>query len=150
MESKEIKAQFLQLKTRTEVAGILGIDERSLRFFLFKVRPENMYVRFRIAKRGGGFREICAPNRKLKAIQRKLADILEIVYREKACAYGFVRGKNIVQNARNHTKSELVLSVDVLSDPENIESLTQFAPQIFGITEWGQDCNSGRKWKVLF
>lgn len=113
MESKEIKAQFLQLKTRTEVAGILGIDERSLRFFLFKVRPENMYVRFRIAKRGGGFREICAPNRKLKAIQRKLADILEIVYREKACAYGFVRGKNIVQNARNHTKSELVLNIDL-------------------------------------
>ncbi|MBQ9044655.1 MAG: trypsin-like peptidase domain-containing protein [Oscillospiraceae bacterium] len=113
MESKEIKTKFFQLKTRTDVADILGIDERSLRFFLFKVRPENMYIRFQIAKRGGGFREICAPNRKLKSIQRKLADILEIVYREKACAYGFVRGKNIVQNARNHTKSELVLNIDL-------------------------------------
>ena len=43
MDRESIKEAFFQLKTRDDVASILGISERSLRYFLYKIRPENMY-----------------------------------------------------------------------------------------------------------
>ena len=42
MEREEIKELFPKLQTRRDVAKILEIKERSLRYFHFKRRPENM------------------------------------------------------------------------------------------------------------
>ena len=47
MDRGKIKELFLKLETREDVAAILGISERSLRYFLYKKRPENMYHTFR-------------------------------------------------------------------------------------------------------
>lgn len=113
MDNDEIKNAFLNLKSRDDVANILGIKERSLRYFLFKRRPENMYTTFTLSKRNGTKRVISAPQRELKAIQRKLADVLSCVYTPKVCAYGFVPGKSIVGNALQHTKRNLVLNIDL-------------------------------------
>ena len=38
-----IKEKFLELKTREDVAELLGIEDRSLRYFLYAIRPDNMY-----------------------------------------------------------------------------------------------------------
>ncbi len=107
------KETFLQLKTREDVANILGIDERSLRYFLYKVRPENMYTVFTIPKKDGNLRKISAPKKELKNIQKKLALVLNEVYTPKVCAYGFVSGKNIVDNASRHTHRQIVLNMDL-------------------------------------
>lgn len=112
-ERVSIKAQFLSLKTRKDVADLLGISERSLRYFLFKVRPENMYKSFTIPKSDGSKRSISAPDNRLKAIQRKLADILSVVYDPKVCAYGFIPGKNFVDNAACHIGRKLILNIDL-------------------------------------
>ena len=48
MDKKEIKQKFLELETREDVANLLEIPERSLRYFLYKIRPENMYYSFTI------------------------------------------------------------------------------------------------------
>ena len=56
MERAEIKEQFPKLQTRHDVARILEIKESSLRYFLFKWRPENMYRTFSIKKRNGSDR----------------------------------------------------------------------------------------------
>lgn len=112
-ESLSLKAQFLSLQTRKDVAELLGISERSLRYFLFKVRPENMYKSFAIPKADGTKRSISAPEKRLKTIQRKLADILSVVYDPKVCAYGFVAGKNCVDNAACHIGKKLIFNIDL-------------------------------------
>lgn len=113
MEREEIKELFLKLQTRADVANILGIKESSLRYFLYKRRPENMYCTFNVKKRNGSDRQISAPQKELKAIQRKLANVLSCVYEPKICAYGFVDGKNIVGNASQHTKKALIFNIDL-------------------------------------
>lgn len=113
MEKEEIKKAFLEMKTREDVSCILGINDRSLRYFLYKRRPENLYKTFEITKHNGSKRKISAPHKEWKTIQRKLADVLSCVYTPKVCAYGFVPGKGIVGNANQHTKRSLVLNIDL-------------------------------------
>lgn len=110
---KKIKEQFCRLKTRNDVANILGIEEKSLRYFLYCIKPEAMYTDFSIEKRSGGTRYISAPNQRLRNIQRKLLKILENVYNPKVCAYGFIREKSICNNAENHLKKGQILNIDL-------------------------------------
>ena len=57
-----------------------------------------MYYTFKIPKKDGTTREISAPDKALKEIQRKLADVLS-------------DEKNNVGNAEQHTKKRLVLNI---------------------------------------
>lgn len=109
----EIKALFLNLKSRQDVSNILEIDDKSLRYFLYVKRPEKQYRNFVIKKKNGSERQIYAPHNELKNIQRKLAYILNLVYEPKVCAYGFVKNKNILKNAENHVKKRLILNIDL-------------------------------------
>lgn len=113
MENNNTSEAFHRLKTREDVAQILGIKDVSLRYFLYKKRPENMYSSFSIPKRDGTMRQISAPANQLKKIQQKLAEILVQVYKPKVCAYGFIPGKNILQNAQKHTHKGLILNIDL-------------------------------------
>lgn len=112
-DTEYIKNEFLNLKTRQDVADIIGISDSSLRYFLYAIRPDNMYIDYNIKKRNGGIREISSPNNKLKNIQKKLVKILNCVYQKKPSAYGFVEGRNIVQNAERHCKQKVVLNIDL-------------------------------------
>ena len=113
MDKNELKQRFLELEDREDVAALLGIPERSLRYFLYKRRPENMYITFEVPKKDGSKREISAPSKELKAIQRKLADVLSVVYDPKVCAYGFIEGRNIIGNAKRHVNRRLVFNIDL-------------------------------------
>jgi len=113
MKREEVKQAFYKLKTRGDVAKLLGIREVSLRYFLYKKRPENMYHTFSIVKKDGTSREIAAPDRQLKKIQQKLAQVLNDVYEPKVCAYGFIPEKGIIDNASQHTKRKLLLNIDL-------------------------------------
>lgn len=110
---EELIKAFDSAKTREDIANLLEINERSLRYLLFVVRPENMYKSFTIPKRRGGIREIHAPIRKWRNLQRKLAYILTLKYKPKACAYGFVKDKNILGNASMHIKKSEILNIDL-------------------------------------
>ena len=61
----------------------------------------------------GGTRCISAPEIRLRNIQRKLLYILEDVYEPKICAYGFISGKSICDNADKHLKKNQVLNIDL-------------------------------------
>lgn len=110
---EELISKFNDLKNRNNIASLLEIDEKSLRYILYVKRPENMYVNFKIPKKKNGFREISSPTESLKAIQRKLSYILNLVYKEKSCAYGFVKNKNIRMNAKQHAKRNYVFNIDL-------------------------------------
>ena len=108
-----LRDEFYRLSTREDVAKILEIEEKSLRYFLYAKKPDNMYTTFKIAKKSGGTREISAPAKELKAIQRKLAYILNLVYRVKPSVYGFVHERKIKDNASKHTRRKVILNIDL-------------------------------------
>ncbi len=111
--TEEIAREFSKLQTRQDVAKLLGIKDRSLRYFLYVLRPDYLYREFSIPKRKGGSRKICTPDKRLKAIQRKLLRVLEQVYRPKPSAYGFVSGRSNVMNAENHDRHTFVFNIDL-------------------------------------
>lgn len=112
-ENEKIKEAFMKLETRQDVADLLGIREKSLRYFLYAIKQDNMYTKFAIKKKNGGYRNIYAPHNKLKSIQRKMAYILNCVYKIKPAAHGFVLDKNIITNAQNHVKRRYVFNIDL-------------------------------------
>ena len=113
MTEEEIKKKFFEMKTRKDVADILGIKETALRYFLYNRRPENMYNSFSIPKNDGSAREISAPQNELKQIQRKLANILSVIYDPKICSYGFIKRKSHVENADKHINKRILLNIDL-------------------------------------
>jgi RNA-directed DNA polymerase len=105
--------QFASLKTRADVARLLGTSTRQLRFLLHARAEFLRYTEFKIKKRRGGKRTILAPRDDLKILQRKLAEQLTEVYRPRQVVHGFVEGRSIAHNADQHVCCRFVLNVDL-------------------------------------
>lgn len=103
---EELKNEFYNLTFRKDVAKLLEIEEKSLRYFLYVKKNEDMYTTFEIPKKKGGARKISAPIKELKNIQRKLAYVLNLVYKVKPSAYGSISKKNIKDNAKKHVRKK--------------------------------------------
>ena len=56
---------------RAEVSRLFGIKLKMITYVLYKKGVENLYVSYDIPKKNGGTRVICAPDSKLKKIQKK-------------------------------------------------------------------------------
>lgn len=91
--------------------SLLNISSRQTRFFLS--HKEEAYKTFEVPKKTGGFREINAPKKEMKFIQRWILD--NILYKLKVgeYAHGFVPEKTIYTNAEMHVNKELVLGIDI-------------------------------------
>lgn len=109
----EVAEQFYKLQTRKDVAQILQIRDSSLRYFLYGIGTDNLYDEFEIPKRTGGSREIAAPKKKWRTIQRKLADVLVEVYSPKKSTYGFIKDRNHILGADKHKHQRVVLNIDL-------------------------------------
>jgi RNA-directed DNA polymerase len=72
-----------------------------------------LYRTFEILKRNGEPRQIHAPVRPLKFVQRQLAATLYEIHRPRSCVYGFIKDRSILGNARRHTKHRWLLRVDL-------------------------------------
>ena len=55
-DTQQIKEKFMKLVTRQDVAELLGIKDKSLRYFLYGIKTDNMYYEFKIQKKNGGER----------------------------------------------------------------------------------------------
>lgn len=72
-----------------------------------------LYNTYKIRKKAGGYRWIMSPNEDLKFVQNWIkTNILDKVYIHDA-AYGFTKGKSIVNNAEMHVGKELILNIDL-------------------------------------
>ncbi len=105
--------RFLSLKTRRDVASLLEVDYSLFTYLLYRSDPNMRYRRFEIRKRSGGTRPIMAPNNSLRILQRKLADVLNVVYRPRSSVRGFVLRRGILSNAKMHRRKRFVLNVDL-------------------------------------
>jgi RNA-directed DNA polymerase len=101
------------LLTRGDVATFLEIDLGKLAWWTFALKDEKRYRRFEIVKRTGGMREIAAPLRPLKELQRRLEGHMEDWYSPSTHVKGYVRGRGPKPNAEPHRRQEWVLRVDL-------------------------------------
>lgn len=117
-DSNVEKLQQLELPmlaTPADVAAALAITIPQLRWLAFHtdVASRTHYIHFAIPKRSGGTRMLSAPHRKLATVQKWiLRSILDKLPVESA-AQGFVKGRSILTNAREHVGQQVVLNLDL-------------------------------------
>jgi RNA-directed DNA polymerase len=109
-DDNTLRLQFLALKTSDDLANLLDVEPRTLRFYLTKAKN---YRTFEIKKRSGGNRKIAAPANALKIIQRKLNQVLQAVYGMRLPVHGFVRDRNVKTNASRHLGARWVVNFDL-------------------------------------
>lgn len=138
-QSGELSGKFLDLSTDTdlvklarwklpvfstpqELAAWLGVPLNTLAWLIHRCQQAEIssmparkshYHYCWIAKRTGGYRLIEAPKQKLKQVQLKiLRGILDRVPCH-AAAHGFVKGRDIVTNAKPHVGQAVVVKFDL-------------------------------------
>jgi len=102
-------------KTEEDLANALGISLKQLWFFAIHRERERQphYVTFAIPKRSGGKRLIMAPKRRLKAVQRKLLELLVEKLPVSEQAHAFRRGRSIRTGAEPHVGKKFILKLDL-------------------------------------
>jgi Reverse transcriptase (RNA-dependent DNA polymerase). len=136
-----IKESFAKLSTKSDLLDLLNsakismygkkakpISITQLNYYAFATyQNDNCYQSFEIKKKSGGTRTISAPVKGLKAIQRSINYIFEQVYRPDKSAYGFVKGKSVVDNASVHTGQHYVYNIDLKDFFPSIDQQRIFA-----------------------
>lgn len=87
------------------------ISPKQLHFFAHN--PNEVYTTFYIKKKSGKLREITAPAKQLKLVQELINEILIACYPSNNSACGFVRGKSIVDGAKQHVNQHYVFNIDL-------------------------------------
>jgi RNA-directed DNA polymerase len=93
------------------LSSLLGINEKTLASAINS--PSSFYRTFEIPKRTGGVREISSPYPVLLSAQRWIYDNILKTVPTHDCAYGFVEGRSIVDNARAHLNCLCLLKMDI-------------------------------------
>lgn len=113
------KEAFLTIETPRQVASFFEIEYQHLVYRLYHLPNEFKYSRFVIPKKSNkNGREILAPTKALKTIQRDLSVVLQEYYQPKATVHGFVKKnngdvRNIVSNSKKHSRQNYVLNLDL-------------------------------------
>ena len=120
--SRLAAAGLPNLSTPVELAGALGLTIPRLRWLAFhtEAATRSHYIRFTIPKRSGGKRTLFRPHRTLAQAQRWIFENITSRLPVEPPAHGFITGKSILTNAREHAGHALVVNLD----------LTDFFPSI--------------------
>jgi len=102
-------------RTEEDLAAALGITVGELRFFSIHREKERVphYIAFSIPKRDGGTRLIMAPKRRLKAIQRKLLELIVKRLPLSDDAHGFRSKRSVATGAAPHVGRRVVIHMDL-------------------------------------
>jgi RNA-directed DNA polymerase len=123
---KNIKTKFAEINCKQDLIDLInhangllyGDDYKSLttKGFNYYANPKQSkkrYTTFTVKKKNGGVRTIHAPVNGLKHILRPLNLILNCVAEPHFKATGFVPGKSIVDNAKQHIGNHYVYNIDL-------------------------------------
>ncbi|MFD2780323.1 hypothetical protein ACFS32_03385 [Novosphingobium pokkalii] len=100
-----------ELVTRADLLSYLGMNLAELK--VVKWYTKRMYHTFNINKKSGKARKINAPDRRLKIVQRKIADLLTPLYRRRNPVHGFVADRSVKTNAQSHLGSKFIVNLDL-------------------------------------
>ena len=117
-KEKLIKKVIYEEKTKVpfimntyHLSNILGIKWKDLKIIINN--SDKLYYNFSISKKSGGKRIISMPNKELLIVQKKIQEkILDNVIIHKN-AFGFVKNKSIIDNAKMHLNKEMILNMDL-------------------------------------
>jgi retron-type reverse transcriptase len=126
-EHKEyIETAFGMMKSRVDFLELLNYTKplifgnasipfklQQITYYANALGSKKSYKEFQIKKKAGGTRKIYAPENGLKAIQKVLALILQCVFQPHEATKGFIIGKSIVDNAKEHTDQNYVYNIDL-------------------------------------
>jgi len=113
LKEKEHLEAFKSLKTKREVAQLLGVQYSRLIYLTRVLSPDKKYINFSIKKKDGGVRTISAPVAGLKYIQKRLNWLLQNFINPKVCAHGFLYERSIKTNSTIHCRRTLVFNIDL-------------------------------------
>ena len=100
-----------ELADEAALLRYLGVSQKELKVISWY--RGKMYRKFSIAKRSGRYRVIKAPDSRLKLIQRKLALLLDKLYRVRNPVHGFVPKRSVKSNAEAHVSKRHVINIDL-------------------------------------
>lgn len=92
--------------------GAYPITFRQVKYFT-DYEKNYKYRTFGIPKKSGGERTIHSPQGNLEIIQNILHRIFQSIYCPAPNAYGFVKGKSIIDNAKCHVRKKFVFNIDI-------------------------------------
>ena len=115
MSQNEFRNEIKKLTSLADLAGFWEIPPWQISYYAFHSSKEETYSNFLIPRRNGGKRRIEHPASTLKYIQRIMHESLTRVYGPHRAVHGFVPGRSIVTNAREHIGRRYILNID-LSD----------------------------------
>lgn len=100
----------------------LGISAKTL--YAVSNNPDKHYHRAMLPKKSGGYRELSVPDETLKAIQRRISDVLlsNMPVSRYAKAYRF--GCSTLRNAEHHVGKKVVLKLDIFRFFDSIRYTT--------------------------
>ncbi|MEO9893098.1 reverse transcriptase domain-containing protein [Aurantibacter sp.] len=146
VQKKELTKLFKEMNSKSDFLHLLNYSksiiygdkafpftEKQLNFYInLNKAPKNKkrgaYTSFEIKKKSGKTRTIHAPTKGLIEFQSCLNIILSTIYTPHKSAYGFVVGKSIVDNAKNHVNKNYVFNID----------LKDFFPSVDAKRVWGR------------
>jgi hypothetical protein len=105
--------KYEAVQTAEDAASLLGVEAGALIYALYKAPAAQRYVRFEIPKRGGGMRVIASPVGVIRKAQKALAPLLSEVYEAHPAAQGFLKGRSVCTNAKDHIGQHLVFNIDI-------------------------------------
>ena len=126
LHTKEIKTRFTNINCKQDVIDLINhvnfllygkeyklITEKGFNYYANPKLSKKRYSSFSIKKKSGGERNIHAPVNGLKHILRPLNIIINCVSEPHFKATGFVPGKSIVDNAKQHVGKNYVYNIDL-------------------------------------
>ena len=103
------------IRDSKDLANKMGINLKQLRFLTYtqKLSKRTDYVRFKMAKKTGGFREISAPKPQLKRLQYWILENILNKISVSEQTHGFVSKRSILSNATPHINKSVVINCDL-------------------------------------
>lgn len=141
-QTQKIRENFRGMKAKSDLLELLNYVKsviyrdntqaftlQQLNFYCNSNKNAERYTVFKVKKKSGGERVIHAPKKGLMKIQECLKVIFECMIEISPYAKGFVKGRSIVDNAKEHAGCKFVFNTD----------LKDFFPSI----------DQARVWKIL-
>ncbi len=109
----DIRRKFRELESQKDVAALLEIAPRTLRWILYVAKERKHYSEHAIPKKDGEVRRICIPTKNIRILQDKLLRVLTLIFNPRMCVTGFTRDRCILDNAQLHIGKRYVLNLDL-------------------------------------
>ena len=106
---KETKVPFIM--NTYHLSNILGIKWKNFKNIISN--SDKLYYDFKISKKAGGKRTISMPNKELLIVQKKIQEKILNNITIHDNAYGFVKNRSIIDNAKKHLNKQMILNIDL-------------------------------------